>query len=241
MKPSNEQDLTKKYYDESDYFEKQFDVFSNLDSSFQKYRIKNVLEIYPCQKWESVVDLGCGWGTFCFALAERCGRVVGVDFSEKSIEICQRLVETKHSFDNVQFISTDARKTGLEPESFDVVICADLVEHLYPEAFEELLIEIKRILEKGGKVVIWTPNKGHFLEFLKNRNIILRKDLSHVDYKSMDRLTSSLKKQGFIIKKAYYKESHLPVLSSIERLFMKFLPFLRRRIAILAEKKPLQG
>ena len=83
----------RRYYDESDYFEKRMSVFSDLGSRFQKYRIKNVSEILRVQAEDTVLDLGCGWGTFCFALAGRCGRIVGLDYSRKSIEVCHRLAQ----------------------------------------------------------------------------------------------------------------------------------------------------
>jgi len=58
----------------------------------------------------------------------------------------------------------------------------------------------------------------------------------HVDYKSMDRLLNSLYKRNFLIKKSEYGESHIPILNIIEKLCLRFLPIMRRRIEILAEK-----
>ena len=82
--------------------------------------------------------------------------------------------------------------------------------------------------------MIWTPHRGHILEILKNHDILLARDVSHVDYKSMDRLLTSLKRHGFRILKHYYAESHVPVLSVIEKALLGVIPLLRRRIAILA-------
>ena len=65
-------------------------------------------------------------------------------------------------------------------------------------------------------------------------DILLARDVSHVDYKSMDRLLTSLKRHGFRILKHYYAESHVPVLSVIEKALLGVIPLLRRRIAILA-------
>ena len=237
MKSYNDDQMNqmKEFYDKSDYYENNLKKFLDLNNAYQSDRIRSILELYSPNKDETILDLGCGWGTFCFALAEQCKNIVGVDFSTKSIEICQKLAIEKN-LPAIEFKCADARCTGLARESFDVVICADLVEHLYPRAYEDSLKEIKRILKRGGKLIIWTPNRGHLIEMLKNRNIIFKKDISHVDYKSMNRLINSLERQGFLIRKAYYKESHVPFIRIIEKLFMKFFPFVRRRIAILAEK-----
>lgn len=232
--------IDREFYDASDYFESQKTAHL-LDhrSRFQRYRIKKVLEVHTPQPSDRVVDLGCGWGTFDFALADRVAEVVGVDFSERSIEICERrLLEDPK--DNVRFLHADAGDTGLTGETYDVVLAADLFEHLYPDDSSRVAREAYRILRPGGRFVTWTPHRGHILEVLKNRDIILRRDVTHVDYKSMEAMKELLTDAGFRVQKAYYAESHLPVLRTIERLAQRFVPLLRRRIAVLGRKPPEQ-
>ena len=86
----------------------------------------------------------------------------------------------------------DARSTGLEPGSFDVVVAADLFEHLYPEDSAAVVTEAFRVLAPGGRFAIWTPSRSHVFEILKNHDILLKRDVSHVDYKSMKRLKGML-------------------------------------------------
>jgi ubiquinone/menaquinone biosynthesis C-methylase UbiE len=184
---------------------------------------------------DRVVDLGCGWGTFEFALADRVAEVVGVDFSDRSIEICRRLLE-ESPHDNVTFVQADAGDTGLEGGAHDIVIAADLFEHLYPEDSPRVAAEAYRLLVPGGRFVTWTPHRGHALEWLKNRDIVLKRDPTHVDYKSMADMKRLLTDAGFMIERAYYAESHVPVLRAAERLLQFGVPFLRRRIAVLGRK-----
>lgn len=227
--------IDSQYYDSSDYFNHDGGVYKDLDNRIQRYRIANVLKIYRPTKNEKILDLGCGWGTFSMAIAPLCKEIVGLDYSSKSVEICRRLAREK-KLNNVQFMCADASKTGLKSESFDVIISADLFEHIYPEDFIKIIKESNRILKKKGKLVVWTPHRGHFIEILKNNDIILERDISHVDYKSMKVLISALEDNGFTIKKNYYAESHIPILSYIERLMIPFFSIFRRRIAILAIK-----
>jgi len=227
--------IGREFYDRSDYFEGGTEHLQDLDSPFQKYRIKKVLQIYEPGPEERVLDMGCGWGTFCWALGPRVSEIVGVDFSQKSIELCEaRLARTP--IEGVSFLHADARNTGLEAESFDLVIGADLVEHLYPEDSEAMVAEAFRVLKKRGRLSLWTPHRGHFLEMLKARNILLRRDVSHVDYKSMERLKTMVANEGFVVERAYYAESHVIGLRSIERAVQGWVPILRRRIAVLARK-----
>ena len=196
--------------------------------------MERVFEIYKPEKGQKVLDLGCGVGIFSLELAKMDVQVVGLDYSEESINICRKLSDGLNI--PVEFTLADATSTGLPSSTFDVVYCADLVEHLYPEVFGRLIGETKRILKVGGKLIIWTPNPGHIFEYIKQRNIILKRDEGHVGYRTLRELKERLQERGFKIDKAYYRESHLPVFSVFERLFQAIIPFLRRRTAILATK-----
>jgi 2-polyprenyl-3-methyl-5-hydroxy-6-metoxy-1,4-benzoquinol methylase len=232
--------IGKEYYDSSDYFEARGgDHLTDPTSRFHRYRIAKVLEIYDPAPEEQVVDLGCGWGTFGFALSDRVAEVVGVDFSEKSVAICeQRLTRTPRP--NVRFHCADAGDTGLEAAAYDLVIAADLFEHLYPEDSGRVAREAFRLLKPGGHFSTWTPHRGHILEVMKNHDIVLKRDVSHVDYKSMDRMKTLLSEAGFEIERAYYAESHLPGFRQVEKLLQRFVPLLRRRIAVLGRKPPVE-
>jgi ubiquinone/menaquinone biosynthesis C-methylase UbiE len=223
------------YYDRSTYFDAGTRHLTDLGSAFQRYRVSKVLGIYDPGPDERVVDLGCGWGTFEWVLAPRVDQIVGIDFSAKSVEICERR-RSQLGLRNVRFVHADAGATHLPADAFDLVIAADLFEHLYPEDSARVVAEARRILKRGGRFSIWTPHRGHVLEVLKNRGILLKPDPTHVDYKSMERMRALLVAEGFALEKAYYAESHLPGLRAVERTLMGAMPVLRRRIAMLARK-----
>jgi len=182
-----------------------------------------------------VVDLGSGWGTFCFAWAELAKEVTGVDFSERAIAFCRRRLE-REGHPNLTFLCADAGDTGLPGESYELVVAADLFEHLYPDDAARVAGEAYRLLVPGGHFATWTPHRGHVLEALKNRGIVLKRDVTHVDYKSMADMKRLLSEVGFAIERAYYAESHVPGLRVAERLLQPVVPFLRRRIAVLGRK-----
>ncbi len=239
MDDKKRQEEIKKFYDEGDYFANinKYQSYSDLlKTKFQKYRIKKLLKIYTPSKYEKVLDLGCALGTMSFALAPYCNEIVGLDYSKKAISTANRLLQTS-PYNNIKFIVASADNTNLPSNSFDVIISADLFEHLYPDVYKKTLDECRRVLKKGGKLVIWTPHSGHIIEILKNKNILLKKDISHVDYKKMKTLIKDLKERNFIIKKAFYAESHNPLFNILEKILLPILPIMRRRIAILAEKQ----
>ena len=227
--------IDREYYDSGVYFDRGTEHLTDMESAFQRYRVRKVLEIHTPDPGDRVLDLGCGWGTFSFKLASRAREVVGLDFSERSVEICREGAD-ELGLTNVSFVCADGGDSGLESDSFDVVVAADLLEHLYPEDSDRVIREAFRLLRPGGRLVLWTPHRGHILEVLKNNSIVLKPDPTHVDYKSMDRIRSSVRGAGFEVERAYYAESHLPGLRTMERLLQGFVPLLRRRIAVLARK-----
>jgi cyclopropane fatty-acyl-phospholipid synthase-like methyltransferase len=229
----NEGRVDQAYYDQSEYHDGAAHLV-DFDSPFQRYRIEKILALYEPGREERVLDLGCGWGTVTFALAHRVREIVGLDFSVRAVAFCEAEL-AKRELTNVRFIQADARDSGLEPDSFDLIVAADLLEHLYPDDSRRVIDECRRLLKPGGRLSVWTPHRGHFLEILKNNGIFLKPDPTHVDYKSMARVERLLKDAGFVLEKAYYAESHLPVLRDIERTLIQ-LSLFRRRIAVLARK-----
>ncbi len=241
-KPSPPERIDSDWYDRSAYFDAPAHL-RDFDSTFQRYRTAKVLELCDPLPTDRALDLGCGWGTISFALASHVREVVGLDFAERAVASCNDRLDaigdgTDPGSDrrpaNLSFRVGDATGTGLAPASFDLVVAADLFEHLYPEDSEAVAAEALRLLRPGGRFAVWTPCRSHILEVLKNRNIVLRRDESHVDYKSLPRLTGILGRAGFRIARAGYAESHLPGLRTVERALQRWVPLLRRRIAVVA-------
>ena len=53
-----------------------------------------------------------------------------------------------------------ADMTGIPDEAFDFIYAGHLVEHYYPDTLQKALKEWCRVLKKGGRLVIVTPDCG---------------------------------------------------------------------------------
>ncbi len=92
------------------------------------------------------------------------------------------------------------KKFPLEDNLFDTVVSTDVIEHLYD--INNFLSEIHRVLKKGGKVIISTPNaiswrNRLFLLFGKNPFIEQYEMTGHIVFLDYKNLEKKLKESGF--------------------------------------------
>lgn len=108
--------------------------------------------IAPILKNKSVLDLGCGSGYGSYYLSLFADSVVGIDRSTEMIEWAE------HHFGcpNLKFRVGNALKVPFSHNSFDVVVCVELIEHLPPHDQETLLKQISSIGKE--KLYMTTPN-----------------------------------------------------------------------------------
>ncbi len=136
-------------------------------------------KIHPHEK---VLDVGCGPGSFLSVLGNFHPTVnaVGIDIAEKQIAYAQQNIATQFSDKRIQFLK--AQEPGLSlpfnDNSYDVVTCIEVIEHIHPYLAHKTLQEIRRVLKPEGRLVMSTPNYRSFWPFIE---IILDK-ISSVKY-----------------------------------------------------------
>lgn len=97
-----------------------------------------------------VLDIACGTGALAMQLASKCQKVVGVDLSQKMIDLARKSQQVG-SLTNVDFQVADATKlSNFSDQSFDVVTISLFLHEIPSELAVEILKEAKRI----GKTVI---------------------------------------------------------------------------------------
>jgi SAM-dependent methyltransferase len=107
----------------------------------------------------SAVEIGCGVGRICLALAERgFERVIGVDISAEMIARAKELVRD----DRVSFQHGDgATLQPIGDGSADLVLSFTVFQHIPdPDVIEGYIAEAGRILKPGGVFVFQWSNAG---------------------------------------------------------------------------------
>jgi ubiquinone/menaquinone biosynthesis C-methylase UbiE len=106
-------------------------------------------------KGKDVYDFGCGGGALSMMLSSHGVRsIVGSDLNPQQIAEANRFAGFSSSPVTPKFhLSTDSTKIEFPDQSFDVILCFDVLEHIldYKSIFPEWL----RVLRPGGKVMIW--------------------------------------------------------------------------------------
>lgn len=105
----------------------------------------------------SVMDIGSGDGHFCAELrAAGWPSVSGIEISRT------RVARARELYPEVRFYDSALSETGIPEESLDLIVMDSVIEHLPAPA--EMIVDLRRFLKPGGKIVLLTPNmdSGHF-------------------------------------------------------------------------------
>lgn len=97
---------------------------------------------------ENALEIGCGTGAFARQLAERCGRVIGLDLSAEMIRVAR---SRSSRFENLEFQVADAMTWDFPQSHFDFICSIATLHHLEQR---ELLPKIRDALKPHGVLVI---------------------------------------------------------------------------------------
>lgn len=156
-KPVTAQDYDERMRAQS--LEFQIDNYYEPKDESLKRRIDIVLSFMRPVPGDTVLDVGCGVGTFAYHSAKAGATAYGADYSAASIEVARRLAERFGLAGKVQYVCCDVCAALPYPDGFfDKVVAADFIEHIDRDQKGKLLSEMARILKPTGAIIIFTPN-----------------------------------------------------------------------------------
>lgn len=153
---------------------------------------------------EKVLDIACGTGNYTFYLAQHgFSDVLGVDFSEKALDIAR-----KHSEElklPVRFAFADVTKieATLKGEQFDFILDYSILHHLEPSVTESYAQQCANLLKPGGKLLlVCYSDKDEFADGSKAATGTYGNTMF---YRSADQIREAY--EG--LQEVYYKETAL--------------------------------
>jgi 2-polyprenyl-6-hydroxyphenyl methylase / 3-demethylubiquinone-9 3-methyltransferase len=120
-----------------------------------------------------VIDIGCGGGILSEAMAKAGATVTGIDLAEKPLKVA--MLHRLESGVQVEYRHVAAEAIAAEsPESFDVVTCMEMLEHVPDPA--SIVRACSRLVRPGGWVFFSTINRNpkSFLFAIVGAEYVLR-------------------------------------------------------------------
>ncbi len=120
------------------------------DNPIHQRLLKAYIEAIPFIKGD-MLELGCGEGRGIDLIVPRSSSFLGLDKIEAVIE------SLRSKYPDYQFESSVFPPVKLPDQSFDTIVSFQVIEHIKNDHL--FLKEIYRLLKKGGKAIISTPNR----------------------------------------------------------------------------------
>ncbi len=181
-------------------------------NAWTQLRLEAVRDLVDPHAGERVLDLGSAGGAVTHFLSTFGCEAVGVDAEPRAIETARAL------FPGLRFELADVAGLPFPDGWFDKAVAADLVEHLEDADFARMLSEVARVLVPGGTLSLYTPNPRHPIERLKEHDLVLARNETHLGLRDGPTLAAALRDAGFTVERNEWRASFFPGLRTVERL-----------------------
>ncbi len=160
-------------------------------------KLRAVLDLIPADA-KTILDVGCGSGWFLNEVSKRFPKtqLTGVDLYPDAITY------GKKRYRKLDLQQADAHKLPFKSGSFDVVICTEVIEHLYD--ISVAIAEMKRVVKPGSTIIIEVdsgnlPFRIVFGIWEKFKGKVWHN--AHMGHFSIDHLEKTIKSTGLTIRK----------------------------------------
>jgi cyclopropane fatty-acyl-phospholipid synthase-like methyltransferase len=126
-------------------------------------RLRVPFELAEIARGMSVLDVGCGRGEILLQASQYGAKAIGFDYAVSALKIAADAIATRPDAETILIHLGNAQWLPYQDNSFDRVFMLDVVEHLYPEELLQALVEARRVLRPGGRLIIHTmPNTWYY-------------------------------------------------------------------------------
>ena len=159
----------------------------------------------PLNQEIEVLDFGCGPGFIWEHLCKlnSAWNYTGLDFSPDSVKKLAVSAKDHPKFNGAHHVSQ--LPTALPSAQYDAVLLFEVVEHLKNEYLDSTLVEAKRLLKRGGVLVVTTPNDEDLTKstrFCPDCGALFH-EWQHVRAWTVTTLSNRLNQHGFDLRQAH--------------------------------------
>ncbi|MDP3987526.1 MAG: methyltransferase domain-containing protein [Candidatus Levybacteria bacterium] len=184
-------------------------ILANTGDMCLKRRAGLLIKELNPQKKDKILDVGCGDGYYLYLLS-RLGEfdLTGIDEDPQALKNARKQIGSK----SIKYIEGNVLKMPFKSQSFNKIVCSEVLEHLPDD--KKGLLEMKRVLKKGGTLCITVPNLNYPF-FWDPINYVLQRILKihvksgfwsgvwnfHLRLYTYDEFKKAVKDAGFKIEK----------------------------------------
>jgi len=177
-------------------------AYENTPSEILSEVVARLFTRLDCERGHRLLDFGCGNGNLCRVAREFGLRPTGVEADEQA----RRTASQEHGVP--VFESLDQLVAADPGSRFDVIVLWQAIEHL--RAPWEDLRRLVPLLEKGGSIVIATPNSESLKARLWGRRWVNFQNQTHFFYFTDLSLQRVLSKGGLEVCERWFVPEHYP-------------------------------
>ena len=181
--------------------EKYFSTHTYANITFAKYsmywwsnRFNGILARRYGKKGARLLEVGSGMGHLVGSL-ESDFETYGMDLNHWAVK------QSKAAVNKTSLQTASAQELPYKDGAFNVVIIKHIVEHL-PDP-QKAINEIGRVTEKGGTLILATPNLDSLLKPWKDSKWIGYQDPTHISLKRPSEWFSFIENAGFKIQRKF--------------------------------------
>lgn len=130
----------------ADYDARAYDSWVIIQRYWQRQRYKHIVEL--TREYNRIIDIGCGSSRILETMTPDS---VGLDIQLGKLRYARKYPP--------ELIQGSALELPVKNNTFSCVICSQVIEHIEGQ---DVLGELDRILEDGGRLILGTPDYGNW-------------------------------------------------------------------------------
>jgi len=217
------------WYDDiaAGYYDRVYARGKGIQWFWHHYRFNAVAALIP-PSGTSILDIGCGPGTFLGQFVKRYAQRVGIDLAAPQIAFAART----YGGPDVEFRQVDLAEINAA-NKYDVITSIEVIEHLPMAETQHFLASVSRALKPGGTFVLTTPNYRSLwplIEWVISKKGPVDYLEQHINRFHPARLVAELQKAGFTVDSRRTFFVIAPFLAAISTRLAEFVYRIEQRL-----------
>lgn len=148
-----------------------------IDQTFHRKRLERWLrdiDFETIAKDKDVLEVAFNNGKTIFWTLEKYGQIFNVSMFDFDPNVIEWAKQQNQKWD-IDIFESDVQNIQKPNESFDIIFCLDVIEHLKEDVYLKMIKELYRVLRKGGIVIVFIgkgKSSGH-INFKTDNEAIL--------------------------------------------------------------------